>query len=75
MDTKAQIQEFISLGQTEEALQLLETLTSDSVLLQARFNNAKKQYSMGLIDFSEWSRTQAQINYATLELLNSMKGA
>jgi len=74
MDTKAQIQELISLGKTEEALELLEQLTTDSVLLQSRYNGAKRQYSMGMIDFSEWSRTQAQINYAALEMMNSVKG-
>jgi len=73
MDMKAQIQELISLGKTEEALELLEQLTSDAVLLQSRFNGAKRQYSMGMIDFSEWSRTQAQINYAALEMMNSVK--
>jgi len=73
MDKKAQIQELISLGKTEEALELLEQLTTDAVLLQSRFNGAKRQYSMGMIDFSEWSRTQAQINYAALEMMNSVK--
>jgi hypothetical protein len=74
MDTKAQIQELISLGKTEEALELLSQLSTDAVLLQSRFNGAKRQYSMGLIDFSEWSRTQAQINYAALEMMNMVKG-
>ncbi len=73
MDIKAQIQELISLGKTEEALELLEQLTTDAVLLQSRYNGAKRQYSMGMIDFSEWSRTQAQINYAALEMMNSVK--
>ena len=73
MDKKAQIQELISLGKTEEALQLLEQLSTDAVLLQSRFNGAKRQYSMGMIDFSEWSRTQAQINYAALEMMNSVR--
>jgi len=75
MDKKAQIQELISLGKTEEALELLEQLTTDAVLLQSRYNGAKRQYSMGMIDFSEWSRTQAQINYAALEMVNSVKGS
>lgn len=73
MDTKAQIQELISLGKTEEALELLGQLSTDAVLLQSRFNGAKRQYSMGLIDFSEWSRTQAQINYAALEMMSMVK--
>lgn len=72
MDKKEQIQELISLGKSEEALELLEELTSDAVLLQSRYNGAKKQYGIGLIDFSEWSRTQAQVNYAVLEALNSL---
>lgn len=72
-DKKAIIQELISLGKTEEALEQLEQLSSDAILLQSRYNGAKKQYSMGLIDFSEWSRTQAQINYAALEMLNTLK--
>jgi hypothetical protein len=72
-DKKAIIQELISLGKTEEALEQLEQLSSDAILLQSRYNSAKKQYSMGLIDFSEWSRTQAQINYAALEMLNTHK--
>jgi Effector-associated domain 11 len=73
MDKKAQIQELISLDKTEEALEQLEQLSTDAVLLQSRFNGAKRQYSMGLIDFSEWSRVQAQINYAALEMMNSVR--
>lgn len=73
-DIKAQIQDLISLGKTEEALQQLEQLTNDAILLQSRYNGAKRQYSMGMIDFSEWSRTQAQINYAALEMMNGVKG-
>jgi hypothetical protein len=72
-DKKALIQELISLGKTEEALEQLEHLTSDAILLQARYNGAKKQYSMGLIEFSEWSRIQAQINYSALEMVNTLR--
>jgi hypothetical protein len=74
-DQKELIQDLISLGKTEEALEQLEQLTSDAILLQARFNGAKKQYNMGLIEFSEWSRTQAQINYSALEMLNAVKNS
>ncbi|MBL7780883.1 MAG: toll/interleukin-1 receptor domain-containing protein [Saprospiraceae bacterium] len=70
---KEQIQQLISSGQTEEALQLLVKSAPDAILLQARFNQGKKQYNMGLIEFSEWSRIQAQINYAALELAGSLK--
>lgn len=70
---KDQIQQLISSGQTEEALQLLVKSAPDAILLQARYNQGKKQYNMGLIEFSEWSRIQAQINYAALELAGSLK--
>ena len=70
---KEQIQQLIADGRTEEALALLAQHSSDALLLQARYNNGKKQYNMGLIEFSEWQRTQAQINYAALELSNSIK--
>lgn len=70
MDKKAQIQELISLGKTEEALELLGQITTDAVLLQSRYNATKKQYNMGTIDFGEWSRAQAQINFAILDIAN-----
>ncbi len=72
---KEQIQQLIAVGRTEDALALLAQQSSDALLLQARYNNGKKQYNMGLIEFSEWQRTQAQINYAALELANSAKGS
>lgn len=71
---KQQIQQLIAEGRTEEALALLAQHSSDALLLQARYNNGRKQYNMGLIEFSEWQRTQAQINYAALELSNSIRG-
>ena len=70
---KEQIQQLISTGQTEEALQLLVKSAPDAILLQARYNQGKKQYNMGLIEFGEWSRVQAQVNYAALELAGSVK--
>lgn len=68
---KEQIQQLISEGRTEDALALLAQQTTDALLLQARYNAGKKQYNMGLIDFTEWSRVQAQINFATLEMAES----
>lgn len=70
---KTQIQQLIAEGRTEEALALLAQNSSEALLLQARYNYGKKQFNMGLIEFSEWQRTQAQINYAALELSNSFK--
>ncbi|MBL7802274.1 MAG: toll/interleukin-1 receptor domain-containing protein [Saprospiraceae bacterium] len=68
---REQIQQLIADGRTEEALDLLEKTSQDAVLLKARYNNGKKQYNMGMIDFSEWNRIQNQVNYAALELAGS----
>ena len=70
---REQIQQLISNGQTEEALALLASVNGDAVLLQAQYNQGKKQYSMGLIDFSDWSRVQARINYAAIEMAGNTK--
>jgi len=72
---REQIQQLIAQGRTEEALALLAQNSGVALHLQARYNNGKKQYNMGLIEFSEWQRVQAQINYAALELSNSFKAA
>lgn len=66
---REEIQQLIASGQTEAALErLVAQNATDAVLLQARYANGKKNYNMGLIPFDEWSRLQAQINYAALEL-------
>jgi hypothetical protein len=70
---KEQIQQLISEGRTEDALALLAQHTGDALLLQGRYNAGKKQYNMGMIEFGEWSRIQAQINYAALEMAGSIK--
>ena len=69
---KAVIQQLIAEGRTDEALQKLADLHNDGILLLSRYNAGKKQYNNGLIDFNDWSRAQAQINYAALELLKSL---
>ena len=68
----SQIHEYISSGKTPEALELLVRNKPDAILLQARYNQGRKQYNMGLIDHREWDRIQAQINYAVLELAGSV---
>jgi TIR domain/Effector-associated domain 11 len=68
---KEEIQALVAQGRTEEALKLFATVNQDAILLQARFASAKKQNSMGLIEFSEWSRIQNQINFALLDLVGS----
>jgi hypothetical protein len=65
------IQDLIAAGRTEEALAQLAQTDNSALLLQAQYNNGKKQYNLGLIEFSEWSRIQARVAYAALELAGS----
>jgi len=51
---KHKIQSLISNGQTDQALAVLSQNSSDALLLQARYNNGRKQYNMGMIEYSEW---------------------
>lgn len=73
MDKKEQIRELIAQGQTEGALEMLAEQVKAALLLQTRFNGAKKLYAQGVMDFAEWSRTLAQINDAALKLLDGLK--
>lgn len=73
---KEQIQNFIAEGQIEDALDLLvKHLGNDGILLQGRYNSAKKQHNMGVMDYGEWSRALAQISAAALDLAGKIKPA
>lgn len=72
---KDQIQQLIANGQTKEALNLLTQISGDALLLQAQYNNGEKQFNLGLIEFSEWGRIQARVNFAALELAAKSKPA
>lgn len=65
------IRNLIAAGRLEEALDLLAQSNQDAILLKARHANGKRQYTMGLVDFSEWQRVQNQVAYAALELVGS----
>lgn len=65
---KDQIQQLIAAGQTKDALNLLVKLNGDALLLQAQYNQGEKNFNLGLIDFSEWGRVQARVNFAALEM-------
>lgn len=71
---KELIQQLISEGRTEDALNKLVQASDEGIILLSRYNNGKRQFNMGLIDFGEWSRIQNQINYAVLETANGLKG-
>jgi hypothetical protein len=65
------IRNLIAAGRLEEALDLLAQSNSDAILLKSRHASGKRQYTMGLVDFSEWQRVQNQVAYAALELVGS----
>lgn len=66
---KEQIQQLIAAGQTKDALNLLVQMDPDALLLQAQYNNGEKQFNLGLIDFGDWGRIQARVNFAALEMV------
>jgi len=67
-DLREQIQSLIANNQTEDALKLLAQANSDALLLQAQYNSGKKNFNLGLIEFSEWQRIQARVNYGALDM-------
>jgi hypothetical protein len=69
---KEQIQQLIAEGHTEEALRLLVQANPDAILLQSQFYGAKKQYSLGVLEFAEFGRIQARVNFAALEMASKL---
>ncbi len=67
-EVREQIELLIGNNQTEEALKLLAESNHDAILLQAQFNNGKKNFNLGLISSSEWQRIQARVNYGALDM-------
>lgn len=63
-----EVQRLISIGKTKEALAELSKVTGDALLLQAQYNNGEKQFNLGLIDFGEWGRIQARVNYGAMDM-------
>jgi hypothetical protein len=68
-----QIQQLISNGETEEALNLLTQYNKDAILLQARYRTTKKQYTFNQISYDEWQMVQSQINFAILEMADELE--
>ncbi len=67
-EIREQIEFLIGNSQTEEALKLLAQSSNDAILLQAQYNNGKKNFNLGLIDYGEWQRIQARVNYGALDM-------
>lgn len=62
------IETLIKEGKLKDALSILYEQNTDAAWLSQRLNNAERQFNLGLIEFSEWGRTQAQISFAALEM-------
>jgi TIR domain/Effector-associated domain 11 len=65
---KEQVQQLIAAGHLEKALELLAQFSPDVILLLSQINSGKKNFNLGLIDFSEWNRLQNRVSFAALEL-------
>ena len=72
---------FIGDGKTDEAITLLQahcpalvpTLVTDITLLEARFQNVKSDFLVkGILERADYDRELARINYAILDLLDSL---
>lgn len=72
---REQIQQAVAQGRTEEALELLVKHSPDGILLQGRYNQAKRQQNMGMLDFGQWQRELAMINDSILQLAKTLTPA
>ncbi len=76
------IRQLIADGKTEDAVQLLrenikeydESIFTDAIMLESRYQNAKSDNVIkGIIPREDYDRTIAQINFAILELLEKLE--
>lgn len=73
---RERIQQLVASGQTEQAIdELIKAGVGDAALLSARYQQGKRQNSMGLISFSDWNMLQSQINYGVLELAGKVSSS
>jgi len=66
-DLKPKVVEAIQSQNLEKVLSLLHFMSDNGVLYQGRYNALKKQYTMGMIESSEYTRGIAQIGYDILK--------
>ena len=76
------IRQLIADGKTEDAVQLLrenikeydESIFTDAIMLESRYQNAKSDNIIkGILPREDYDRTVAQINFAILELLEKLE--
>ncbi len=64
------VQTLIGQGRLEDAISLMVDLKIDGAInLQSRFNVGKRENGLGMIEYSDWARVQAQITNSALELM------
>ena len=76
----SQLRQWLAAGKTERVLEelLRETVDVDSdlhheaTLLSARFENITRQKRLGTVEFEDEARELAQINHATLDIINQL---
>ena len=69
---RTKIQDLVSQGRLEEALNALVKIAPDAILLQGQYASAKRENNMGLLDGDDWRRTVARITHAVLEMARSV---
>lgn len=63
-----EIRRLIAKGETEEAIsEIAKNLPNQADGLLYRYNIGKEEYAIGLIEYPEWIRIQAEINFAIIK--------
>lgn len=67
---KKRVQDLIAEAKIEEVFELLPKDNNEILQFSARYRYAKREYNMGLVDFSYWSRVLSRINMALLQFVD-----
>ena len=71
-----QIEKLIGAGRLEEALDLLKQVDKQAaLLLQAQYNEGRRQLDDGVIEPKEWRRISARLANSVLKTLQKIKPA
>ena len=62
----------VSKGRLDEALNKLVQYSDDAILLKSRLSNIKRDYQIGIITHSDYSREINLINYSILGILDNI---
>jgi len=65
-----QLRSLIENGETKKALELLKNNDSTASMLLSEYNSKRRDYLANVINQEEWSRTQARINQAIIEIIS-----